>query len=84
MAFNPMDFRTLGDTVLPFGLRNAKDVTFICIKANGDIIWGRTRRGKDAIVDELTTEDILLWPWVGQYHTDIFRLTKEDVYKYYA
>lgn len=85
MKFNPQNFKRLeGGSKPATSIRLMDESTMILIKENGDARYGRTRTDKDAIVrdfDEAT--DLLLWAWTGQYHTDIFLLTKNDLDQFY-
>ena len=56
----------------------------ILVTASGDIRTARTRGEKDALIAACSFEsDTLLWPWVGQWSTDVFRLTQADIEKHY-
>ena len=47
-------------------------------------MYEHSRTGKDRIVEEFDEEtDSLLFPWAGQWSTDVFTLGKEDLAKHY-
>lgn len=85
MTFKPKNFRRITEgSEPPFKIRTADSTTLILIKSTGDAMYGRTRGDKDQLIAEFDGKsDLLLWAWVGQYHTDIFMLTKEDLSRYY-
>lgn len=86
MQFNPRNFRRISDDSKPsFKIRTADFTTMILVKSSGDAMYGRTRGDKDDIVKNFDeTSDMLLWVWVGQYRTDIFLLTMDDIKNHYA
>ena len=85
MKFNPKNFRRITDGCKPsLKIRTADDTTLILIKSSGDAEYARTRGDKDSLVAQFDDQDdLLLWAWVGQYHTDIFMLTQQDLDQYY-
>jgi hypothetical protein len=77
MRFNPLNFRRIT-------IRTADFTTLILIKASGDAMYARGRHDKDQLISKFEDDsDLLLWAWVGQYHTDIFMLTKQDIDQYF-
>ncbi len=85
MTFNPRNFRRInGDSRPSFKIRTADHTTLILVKGSGDAMYGRTRSDKDHIIQQFDDKsDLLLWAWVGQYYTDIFQLTQEDLEAHY-
>lgn len=84
MKFNPKNFRTITSDTNPPLIRTADESTLILIKESGDAEYARTRTDKDRLVEQFDEkQDLLLWAWVGAYHTDVFQLTKEDLQRYY-
>ncbi len=84
MTFRPSNFKTLAGNPPPYKIREETNATLILVKATGEAMYGRTRGEKDHIVEQFNPEtDLLLWPWVGQWHTDVFALGKEDLNKHY-
>lgn len=63
------------------GWRNSQDVTFILLKANGASCYAIARSDKDNLVAEFdeAAGDRLIWPWVGQFSTAIFQLSRADL-----
>jgi hypothetical protein len=86
MKFHPQDFRRINEANKPdFKIRTADETTLILIKNSGEAMYGRTRGDKDRLIKEFDDEnDLLLFVWVGQHHTDIFLLTKKDVADHYS
>jgi len=84
IAFKPENFRTLvdGDAV-PSKIRLMNKSPLMLIKTSGEAMYGRTRGEKDDLVARFASDDLLLWAWSGQWGTDVFRLTKDDLEKYY-
>jgi hypothetical protein len=78
------DFRAL-PLDFPCGdIRAARELTLILVKPAGTADWAHDRAGKDALVSAFEpTADLLLMAWTGQWRTDIFRLTAEDLERYY-
>jgi hypothetical protein len=85
MKFYPKNFRQIAaDNPPGFKIRTADHTTLILIKSSGDGEYARTRMDKDQLIARFDAQaDLLLWAWVGQYHTDIFMLTRQDLDLYY-
>jgi len=85
MIFKPQNFRRITEGSEPwFKIRMADHTTLILVKASGEAEYARTRRDKDHLVERFDPEsDLLLWAWVGEYHTDIFLLTQADLDAHY-
>jgi hypothetical protein len=82
MDFQPQNFRHVDQ--LEFKIRTADATTLILVKADGWCMYGRTRADKDTIVEKFEFDkDLLLWAWPGEYRTDIFQLSHDDLKKYY-
>jgi hypothetical protein len=64
-------------------IRAARVLTLILVKADGSSGFATDRDGKDAIVAALEPGDLLLMAWTGHYRTDIFKLTRRDLARYY-
>ena len=77
-------FRVLDDDVSHLCIRNNRLSPLILVKADGTMTWGKSRADKDAIVQAFDPAvDTLLWPWAGEYSTDVFKLSKADLDKHY-
>ncbi|MCE5309697.1 MAG: hypothetical protein LLG20_18845 [Acidobacteriales bacterium] len=53
------------------------------MKTNGEAEYARTRGDKDRLIERLAGGDLLLLAWTGNYYTDIFLLSRQDVEAYY-
>lgn len=85
MIFNPKDFKALPGNFGEFD-RNMRDMPvspLILIKANGEISYGGQH--KDDVVDSYdeVAGDILLFAWSGQWRTDVFIVTADNLKKFY-
>lgn len=85
MDFNPINFRKLGPDSRPTSkIRMIDGSPLILVKANGEAQYAVGRMDKDALIDQFNGEtDMLLWAWGGQYKTDVFLLSQEDLINYY-
>lgn len=77
------DFRALPGDFPYSDIRAARELTLVLIKAGGVAGWANDRAGKDAIVAAFEPVDTLLMAWTGQWRTDMFRLTADDLARYY-
>ncbi len=83
MIFKPEGFRRL-DATFEEEIRSNDRMTLILVCADGSATYSRYREGKDAIVRDFKPEaDLLLMAWTGQWKTDIFQLSGEDVATFY-
>ena len=55
----------------------------ILVKATGEASFSNSRTGKDELVEQFKPSDLLLFAWVGQWKTDVFIITEEDLKKHY-
>lgn len=86
--FDLSQLRSLGENSHPdCGIRALTTSPLILIKKvgrNTKITYAKNVTDKDRIVSEFDEKkDILLFPWAGQYSTDVFNVTKSDLDKYY-
>jgi len=86
LEFKPQNFRRITEDSKPsFKIRTSSCSTLILIKSSGEASYARTRGDKDQLVAVFDSKtDLLLWAWVGEYHTDIFLLKDEDVKTHYS
>jgi len=80
-----MDLRKLPDD-FDRHLRNDSGMTMILMDGDKKFSFENTRLGKDQIVQSFRDGDsdcVLLLAWTGQYKTDIFEITEEDLDKHY-
>lgn len=75
--------RTVNCPKLPDGtcLRDSPKCPYILIKANGDVRYEKNRLAKDQLVAAFEEDkgDVLLVPWVGEWSTDVFSITKKQL-----
>lgn len=75
--------RLTQDSFPPYSLRDGP-ATLILIPCDEPIMFANNRGNKDELIARWKpTSGTLLWPWVGQFRTDVFELTPEDIKKYY-
>jgi len=80
IIFKPEGFRTIDPKSPPVGIRNQGIFSLILVKANGVAHFANSATGKGKIVSAFDpVTDLLLIAWTGQWKTDIFHLTKEDL-----
>lgn len=82
IQFQPLNFCTLPEE-LPTKIRTHEGMTLIDVKPSGAARYGRTRADKDAIIAEHVVGDLLLLAWTGQWRTDIFLLSAQDIDRHY-
>lgn len=80
--YSPKHFRKLPED-FDYKFSRMPTSPFILIKANGDISYGG--QSKDHIVDDYNEKagDILLFSWAGNWKTDVFLITEDDLKKHY-
>jgi hypothetical protein len=89
MILNPENFRTF-DAKPPSSsieIRTKGGSPLILIKGTGEVAYARTLAEKDALIKRFDDEqDLLLWVWRGQHpaHSDVFRVSRADLDKYYS
>jgi len=65
-------------------IRNSPRSPLVLVKSNGEIRYANNRGDKDALVECCDfSADVLLWSWTGEWKTDVFRLSKDDIQNYY-
>lgn len=70
----------------PFKIRTSGAMTLILIDGVAVAFENSSPLGKDKMIDSFMEFDgraMLLLAWTGQYKTDIFELTREDILKHY-
>lgn len=81
-----MQPRKLPDT-FPHKIRSSGSFTLILLNGDKEFSFENSSPlQKDALIDEYRSGDsdcVLLLAWTGQYKTDIFELTEEDLDKHY-
>lgn len=65
----------------PRGLRDIG--TLVLVTAEGVVEYATGKLDKDALVGKRKPNDALLFIWPGQWRTDVFRVTTEDLGSYY-
>ena len=83
MKLNPRNLRKL-DGDYPTQLRNDQGMTFILVKASGEVRYGHGRGDKDDLVAAYDEgADLLMLAWTGKYKTDLFELTRAELERRY-
>jgi hypothetical protein len=68
----------------PHSIRNSGLFTLILVAPDGGIQFENNRTGKDNLVNLFQTNGgKLMMAWTGQYKTDIFNVTKDDLENFY-
>ena len=82
MKFNTDDLRKLPEE-FSNDMKHMPTSPLILIKSNGVIKYANSH--KDWIVEEYdeSAGDVLLFSWSGNWKTDVFLITEEDLIKYY-
>jgi len=82
MNFQSDSLRTLDAESKKFaqGIRHHNRSPLILVRASGEVMTACDRGGKDSIVEAYDeSSDLLLWAWAGEFRTDVFRLTRQDL-----
>lgn len=65
-------------------LRRWTGYTFILVKSTGEVYWACRPKEKDQVVSQFDPDaDALLMCWQGEWASDIFVLTKDDLAQHY-
>jgi hypothetical protein len=85
LKFSPKNFRQLSQDSQPGSkIREGKHLTLILVKESGEAMFANTRTGKDELIAQFNPQaDLLLLAWTGEWRTDIFHLSSEDVQRHY-
>lgn len=83
MKLNPQGFRTFVGVDCSAYMRTDTASPLILVKKNGEMSFAKNRGEKDALVASKKTGDVLLYAWAGQYSTDVFVVSDEDLAKHY-
>lgn len=85
-GFNPqsLNLRSL-ELDAPVGsMRGERDKTLILVKANGEAFFAKKASEKDLLLQKYDpANDLLMLAWTGNYSTDIFLLTQQDLDRHY-
>lgn len=78
------ELRTL-EASAPIGsLRTDRSKTLILVKANGQSSFAKSAGEKDLLVQTYeSAADVLMLAWTGNFSTDIFLLTEQDLDRHY-
>lgn len=82
MKYNLGNLRKIPENA-SFNLRTSSAYTFILVEQSGEISFANTAGGKDDILKQKTSDDALIMVWEGQYRSDVFALTEEDLKRHY-
>jgi len=84
MKLNPKNLQILSSVTRVAGIRNNRSSPLILIKPNGEIYYAKNVGEKDNLLTQFDPkEDALLYSWSGQYSTDVFVVTEDDLKKHY-
>ena len=85
MTFKPA-LRTLGVENPEYfpKIRTSEGMTLILVTTDGYAIFANDVFGKEEIIHRRRSEDLLMLAWTGQWSTDIFLVTDEDLEKFWA
>ena len=85
MKFNPTNLRSLGDDhKYSLGIRASRLSPLLLVKSTGEVEFAVNLTDKDRLVANFNEKkDLLVWAWAGQYRTDMFSLTKQDLDRHY-
>ena len=84
MKLNLKNFRGFTQQSSPFRMRECTTCPLILIKGNGDVEYAKNRGEKDDLVRQYNPKkDLLLYVWAGEYSTDVFVVTENDLEKLY-
>ena len=84
MNFNTTQLGKLTGKEL-LGIREMKTSPLILIKANGTVEFASRPKEKDLLIDKFNeSEDVLLFAWAGQWRTDVFVVTSDDLRRCYT
>lgn len=85
MTFNPILRRINPENPEYFPkIRTSKGMTLILVTTIGDVTFANDVHGKEEIIRKRKSEDLLMLAWTGQWSTDIFLVTDEDLEKFWA
>lgn len=82
MIFLPKNIKQLPENS-PVGIRSDRAKTLLLISVSGLVTQAKTVSDKDNMLSKKNAGDLLLMAWNGQYSTDIFLVTNEDLEKFY-
>lgn len=80
---NTQDARPLIFEDLPCCLRDLDGSTFMLVKPDGWLCYARCKSEKDKLVDKMNPEDVVIFAWHGQWRTDMFVITHQEILKHY-
>lgn len=60
-------------------IRTSQGMTLILVTTDGEANYANDVSGKEEILARRKPEDLLMLAWTGQYRTDIFLVTDEDL-----
>jgi hypothetical protein len=83
MNFDTSTLRRFEDT-FPVGVRETRESPLILLKPNGTIAWASRAPEKDELREKFdAVNDVLLLAWAGQWRTDVFLVTEDELKKIY-
>ncbi len=82
MMFKNLNLRRLDDKFTG-GIRTRAGCTLILVKQDGSVSFQTGAIAKDEMLKDFTDGDFMMMSWTGQYRSDIFEITREDLDRYY-
>lgn len=86
MKLDAKNFRSLDEQQFSYSLRiRANKLSpLLLIKSNGAVEYAVNLTDKDNLVANFDEKkDVLVWAWAGEWKTDMFKLSKQDLDKHY-
>lgn len=79
------DLRIMAELDYKLGIRNMARSPLILIKSTGEVSFANSPTEKDTIRESYNEKDgdMLVFPWAGEWKTDVFHLTHTDLVKHY-
>lgn len=82
--FDTSNLRHLDPELHCLEIRELRLSPLILVK-DGAAYFANSRTEKDRLVEKFDeTSDLMLFPWCGQYRTDVFSISKADLAKHYS
>jgi hypothetical protein len=79
VTFNPENLRKAPEGGFPFKIKTARWATLILVKRDGKVYFAVNGGDKNFLKHSYEDGDLLALAWTGEYHTDIFHVTKDDL-----
>ncbi len=83
IIFNPENLRKAPEGGFSFKIKIARGVTLILVKRDGNVHFAVNQGDKNVLKQRYEEGDLLALAWAGEYRTDIFHVTDEDLKRDY-